>query len=79
MSTKTKTLAKSLHTVTALARVAELFRATDLERRVSIASDAYYIGCALRTLGYEGAADPYGLAEKAIAAMQPAEARRAAA
>lgn len=64
MSTKTKTLAKSLHTVTALQRVGRLHWSLTCS---GTAAEA--IADAMRTLGYEGAADPYGLADRATAAL----------
>lgn len=65
MSTKTKTLAKSLHTVTALARVGEALRNVDARFGAPAETPADYIARALGVLGYEGASDPYGLAAKA--------------
>lgn len=67
MSTKTKTLAKSLHTVTALARVAEYIKKTTTGVELS---NKGAIARALDLLGYADAADPYDLAGKALKAME---------
>lgn len=63
MSTKTKTLAKSLHTVTVLVNVARLV----LRDNGGSAEEA--VADALQVLGYEGALDPYGLASAAAATL----------
>jgi hypothetical protein len=65
MSTKSKTLAKSLHTVTALAAVARLHARYQIN-----CTPADAIAAALETFGYTGAADPYGLADKARAILE---------
>jgi hypothetical protein len=67
MSTKTKTLAKSLHTITAIAAVARLHIASG---NMPSPLPALAVGLALETLGYAGAADPYGLADKARAILE---------
>lgn len=64
MSAKSQTLAKSLHTVSVLVNVARL--------RMQLAptmTAAYAVESALCDLGYHGAADPYGLAAKAVAVL----------
>jgi hypothetical protein len=66
MSTKTKTLAKSLHTVTAIERVARLIQC----RPGPHTPNAEAVRLAVAALGYEGAADPYGLAGKALKVME---------
>jgi rRNA-processing protein FCF1 len=64
MSTATKTLAKSLHTITALAQVARLIA----EHTGKPAQSC--VGEAARALGYvRGTADPYGLQDKARAIL----------
>lgn len=67
MSTKTKTLAKSLHTVTALAAVARYVLkhgpCAAMMSRIEAVEEA------ARLLGYDGAADPYGLKVKAAEAL----------
>tara|TARA_R110000868_G_scaffold192220_1_gene436562 strand:+ start:316 stop:534 length:219 start_codon:yes stop_codon:yes gene_type:complete len=71
MSTKTQTIAKSLHTITALARVATHLRDSDISLYEACQADpAHYVGRALAVLGYDASAlDPYGLAAKAALAM----------
>jgi hypothetical protein len=61
---KTKTLPKSLHTVTVLVNVAR--RYVEVERYP--ANEA--IEKALEDLGYGGAPDPYGLASAALKALE---------
>jgi len=65
MSTKTKTLAKSLHTVTVLHRVASLFiqmgRTSDKRLAIDLAATA---------LGYTGADDPYALCHAALLQLE---------
>lgn len=57
-------LAKSLHTVTVLIRVAQhLLAASDIDGPENAVQEA------ARILGYEGAPDPYGLVAKATAQM----------
>jgi hypothetical protein len=58
MSSKSATLAKSLHTVSVIVAIARLYPP-------SIGA-APAVARALRVLGYENAADPYGLADRAI-------------
>lgn len=65
MSTQTKTLAKSLHTVTALADAALFIRTQENDE----ISDADAMQAALELFGYAGANDPYGLADKALVAL----------
>lgn len=67
MSRATKTLAKSLHTVTALASVARL------HMDAHALPPAAAMLRALETLGYAGAADPYSLAAKALAQIEAEE------
>jgi hypothetical protein len=67
MSTKNRTLAKSLHTVTAIADVARL------HMQAHALPPAAAILRALDTLGYAGAADPYSLAAKALAKIEGEE------
>lgn len=64
MSTKTQTLAKSLHTVTALVNVGREALRYHVNGDVSSA-----IQNAARILGYADAADPYGLQDKARAIL----------
>ena len=64
MSTKTKTLAKSLHTVTVLVTVARLIA------KQTGRNPAACVGSAAVALGYSGqtdanASDPYGLRDRA--------------
>lgn len=61
-----KTLPKSLHTVTALARLADYLAQAERYDAERAMTDAF------RILGYDRAADPYGLADRALAAMQEA-------
>lgn len=61
MSTKTRTLAKSLHTITALIAVARLIAAAAGNKK----NPADYVSDAAIALGYGSAADPYGLRAKA--------------
>lgn len=70
MSIKTKTLAKSLHTVTALAAVARL------HMDAHALPPAAAMLRAMQTLGYEGAADPYSLAAKALQQLEAEEAAK---
>ena len=67
MSTKSATLAKSLHTVSVLVNVARLAGAAtgNTQKR----DPAACVRCALIALGYDGAADPHGLAAKAVAQL----------
>ncbi len=68
MSTRTKTLAKSLHTVTALVQVALLLKET---RKLS---DAEAVAVAVATLGYPvRTADPYDLKGRAVAILTAAK------
>lgn len=67
MSTKSATLAKSLHTVSALVAVARLAPAPATIPAAQMAQ--YRVGFALHTLGYAGAADPHGLAARAVAIL----------
>lgn len=62
MSAKSATLAKSLHTVSAIVAVARL-----MQRVFPVPADA--VREALAVLGYDGAADPYGLAARAVATL----------
>jgi hypothetical protein len=64
MSTKTKTLPKSLHTVTVIAAVAR--RYMECERYPAVNA----IEKALEDLGYSDAGDPYGLAVKTLAVLE---------
>ena len=65
MSTKTKTLAKSLHTVTVLHRVAShlvnIGETSDLRRAIDMAATL---------LGYTGADDPYALCHAALLQLE---------
>ena len=74
MSAKSATLAKSLHTVSVLVNVARLFMELVAERGQPM-SAAYAVESALGTLGYSGAADPYGLAAKAVAILEAGNVR----
>ena len=65
MSTKSKTLAKSLHTVTAIAAVARLIARTNPAHSTNEAA----VAAALIVLGYADASDPYGLAARALASL----------
>lgn len=71
MSTKTKTLAKSLHTVTALVQVARLHETHGVGSNLldPDAARERQIDSAMATLGYAGASDPYGLRGKALKAL----------
>lgn len=62
-----KTLAKSLHTVTVLVRVAELH-----QNLVAPGAKNYGLAMSrtLETLGYTGAPDPYDLVGKALAQLE---------
>ena len=64
--TTQRTLAKSLHTVTALVQVARYYKAANDGVSVKIA-----VYAALAILGYDvhDVADPYALADKAIAIL----------
>lgn len=67
--TETKALPKSLHTVTAIVQVARLIfdasaKACDPITKVGAVEEA------LAALGYAGAADPHGLAAKALKALE---------
>jgi hypothetical protein len=64
MSTKSKTLAKSLHTVSAIVAVARYMAGFDQHRA------AEHVPAALHVLGYADAADPYGLAARAVAILE---------
>jgi hypothetical protein len=66
----TKPLAKSLHTITVLLRVAELYQQNDAKLSAAAAMTK-----ALTTLGYLHAEDPYQLAATALKQL---EARNAA-
>lgn len=68
MSTKSKTLAKSLHTVSALVEVAKLVQASNYDIS-SYQDPAIAVRCALIALGYGGASNPYGLAQRAVAIL----------
>lgn len=63
MTSTTKSLAKSLHTVTVLVRLARMIRET------RPCSNGAAVAEALRVLGYDGADDPYGLAAVALAQL----------
>lgn len=67
MSAKSATLAKSLHTVSAIVSVARHLMAV----QYPLARDAAgAVRTALDILGYDGAADPYGLAARAVATLE---------
>lgn len=68
MSTKSATLAKSLHTVSALVAVARLYQDMAAAQGATMAP-AYAVESALTALGYMGAADPHGLAARAVAIL----------
>jgi hypothetical protein len=61
MSTKTATLAKSLHTVSVLVNVANLSPHHGFP--------SIMVEWAAERLGYDGAADPHGLKAKAVALL----------
>ena len=65
ITTETKALPKSLHTVTAIVRVAETMMEVD-----NHTSSRRAIESALSILGYAGAPDPHGLAAKALKALE---------
>jgi len=67
MSTQSKTLAKSLHTVSAIVAVAKQgpFRFD----HVAYCRHTRNVDWALRILGYSDASDPYGLAARAVAIL----------
>lgn len=74
MSAKSATLAKSLHTVSALVSVARIYLALCPPSTPAIRDNPqrlreWAVGCALHGLGYGGAADPYGLAQRAVAIL----------
>lgn len=61
---------KSLHTVTAVVRVAKHFHDRDRESG-EVVSTGYYVVVALELLGYEpGSYDPHGLYAKSLAALK---------
>ena len=62
MSAKSLTLAKSLHTVSVVVAVARYVSAS----HPTAGGPAECVGHALAILGYAGAADPYGLAQRAM-------------
>lgn len=64
MSTKSKTLAKSLHTVTVLVQVARLIQRLNNETAESA------LVSAMIELGYLDAADPYDLRGKALTQLK---------
>lgn len=64
MSNKTATLAKSLHTVSVLVSVAQFVLDTTQD-----GDRDYAVATAVDMLGYGGAADPHGLAAKAVAIL----------
>lgn len=75
MSTKTKTLAKSLHTVSALAAVARHILANPTLEianadRYGFDKTAMAVKEAAWILGYGHCDDPYGLQEKAVATLK---------
>lgn len=61
MSTKTKTIAKSLHTVSVLVSVARIIRL----RSATNLTAAEAVGQAVEALGYGDAEDPHNLTETA--------------
>lgn len=66
MSTRTKTLAKSLHTVSVIVNVARHEMNTNPRQ-----PDAdWAVRIALNVLGYADAADPYGLAATALKQLE---------
>jgi hypothetical protein len=66
MSAKSATLAKSLHTVSVIVNVARHY-AESVQLRTGASVDASgAVAAALCILGYDGAADPYGLAARAV-------------
>ena len=69
MSAKSATLAKSLHTVSALVAVARHYAESTQLRTGASVDAAGAVAAALCILGYEGAADPYGLAARAVAIL----------
>lgn len=74
MSAKSATLAKSLHTVSALVSVARIYLALCPPSTPAIRDNPerlaqYAVGAALHGLGYGGASDPHGLAQRAVALL----------
>lgn len=65
MSTKSKTLAKSLHTVSAVVSVARLIQTMRDCPNATVA-----VGYAVLALGYGDASDPYMLAARAVAILE---------
>jgi hypothetical protein len=76
MSAKSATLAKSLHTVSVIVNVARREMLLAVHDDASIRPE-HAISCALATLGYVGASDPYGLAAKALAVLKAESAKAA--
>ena len=70
MSTKSKSLAKSLHTVSAVVAVAKLHLQNGLSYTSAPLCHQAAVRAALRTLGYADASDPYGLAARAVAILE---------
>lgn len=64
MSTKSKTLAKSLHTVSVIVTIAR----REINNGISDPRDA--IISALWILGYSDASDPHGLVARALAVLE---------
>jgi len=69
MSTKSLTLAKSLHTVSVLVSVSEFIRSY-VSPQYPDRTSAEYVKAALNVLGYTDATDPYGLAARAVAILE---------
>ena len=69
MSAKSQTLAKSLHTVSVLVNVARHFQHLARYEGQDMTAD-YAVESALGILGYADAADPHGLAAKAVAILE---------
>lgn len=70
MSTRTKTLTKSLHTVSVIVNVARYMLASSASVARSSNPEQQAVDAALRVLGYGDAADPYGLATTALKQLE---------
>lgn len=69
MSAKSATLAKSLHTVSVIVVVARHHQECAKYFHGASVDNAAAVDAALCLLGYHGAADPHGLAARAVAIL----------
>lgn len=68
-----KPMPKSLHTVSVLVNVARLFQQLAAANGGARMSAEYAVESAIGSLGYHGAPDPCGLAQRSVAVLSKGE------